>query len=106
MRFTLLTFTAPLLFFNHQAFAREDKIDPPLNSTSTIQSFSFQRKLSWTNQDFDVTQDGNNAHIMSVEAHLKDRWMKAHFALDLVLPSGERVGIKINVSVADHLNPA
>ncbi|KAA1122763.1 hypothetical protein PGTUg99_005608 [Puccinia graminis f. sp. tritici] len=95
MRFTFLTLTASLLLLNHQAFAGEDNIDPPLNSTSTIQSFSFQRKLSWTNQDFDVTQDGNNAHIMSVEAHLKDKWMKAHFALDLVLPSGERVGIKV-----------
>ncbi|EFP82103.2 uncharacterized protein PGTG_07500 [Puccinia graminis f. sp. tritici CRL 75-36-700-3] len=95
MRFTFLTLTASLLLLNHQAFAGEDNIDPPLNPTSTIQSFSFQRKLSWTNQDFDVTQDGNNAHIMSVEAHLKDKWMKAHFALDLVLPSGERVGIKV-----------
>ncbi|OAV89736.1 hypothetical protein PTTG_28579 [Puccinia triticina 1-1 BBBD Race 1] len=100
MRFTLFILTVTLLTSDHQVFAGDDDIDPPLNPTNKIQSFSFERQPSWTNQDFEVTQDDNHAHVMSIEAHLKDQVL-AHFALDLNLASGEQIKIKINRKVVN-----
>ncbi|KAH9444765.1 hypothetical protein MJO29_012897 [Puccinia striiformis f. sp. tritici] len=93
MRFTFLALSFFLLILSCQASSHY--IDPPTNSTNTIQSFSFKREFSLSNQDFEVTQDDNNAHILSVETHLKNK-LALRFALDLIKPDGERVGVKVN----------
>ncbi|KAI7940910.1 hypothetical protein MJO28_013195 [Puccinia striiformis f. sp. tritici] len=94
MRFTFLALSFFLLILSCQASSHY--IDPPTNSTNTIQSFSFKREFSLSNQDFEVTQDDNNAHILSVETHLKNK-LALRFALDLIKPDGERVGVKVNL---------
>jgi YbbR domain-containing protein len=94
MLITLFTLAVPLLASFYGVSAQY--IDPPTNPHSTIETFSFGQSMDRA-QSLNVT-DSKNTTVMTINTTLKNA-DAIHYAMDLtLLPSQERLQVKINVS--------
>ncbi|PLW19439.1 hypothetical protein PCASD_16570 [Puccinia coronata f. sp. avenae] len=89
-------FTLAVLLLPSLHGAVSQYIDPPTNPNSTIETFSFERLWSWSNQDFDVINNKNQTKVITIETKVKDQF-QSRFALYLtLLPSQEHLRVKVN----------
>ncbi|EFP78989.2 uncharacterized protein PGTG_04945 [Puccinia graminis f. sp. tritici CRL 75-36-700-3] len=91
--FGSLTILLSLLQLRVSAY--EVTLDPPINSNNTIQKFTLQRKLSWTNQDFVLYKQNSTAPIIKIENHMANQFT-GFFGLDLTFPDGRYLDVKAN----------
>jgi len=68
-------------------------LDKPTNSSNTIQEFTIKRKLSWTNQDFQIFAPNSTSPIMKVENHMANQF-SGFFGLDINFPDGRFLDVK------------
>jgi hypothetical protein len=97
-------FTLAVLLLPSLHGAVSQYIDPPTNPNSTIETFSFERLWSWSNQDFDVINNKNQTKVITIETKVKDQF-QSRFALYLtLLPSQEYLRVKVNVSLVNSVS--
>ncbi|KNZ64567.1 hypothetical protein VP01_1014g3 [Puccinia sorghi] len=94
MLFTSLTLAILLaLYIPSQTTAHD--IDPPSNKNATIDSFSFERQLSWSNRDFDLKRDADGSSVISITAELSDSFLN-RFKLELSPLNGRKLAVNVN----------
>ncbi|PLW19440.1 hypothetical protein PCANC_06459 [Puccinia coronata f. sp. avenae] len=93
----LLTFfTLAVTFLSSFYGVSTQHVDPSTNPNSTIESFSFFRKWSWSNKDFDLTANHNSTQVMKLRTSVATHWL-TRFGLTVTLvPSQEQFKVKIN----------
>jgi len=94
MQFKFGAFTVVVLsLLNYGKSASAFSLDKPTNSSNTIQEFTIQRTLSWTNQDFEVFARNSSFPIMKIESHMANQ-ASGIFRLDIYFPDGRSIDVK------------
>ncbi|KAA1104554.1 hypothetical protein PGT21_026792 [Puccinia graminis f. sp. tritici] len=94
-KFIFGSLTILLSLLERRASAYEVTLDSPINPNNTIQKFTLQRKLSWTNQDFVLYKQNSTAPIIKIENHMANQ-LTGFFGLDLTFPDGRYLDVKAN----------
>ncbi|POW19229.1 hypothetical protein PSHT_04891 [Puccinia striiformis] len=67
----------------------------PSGETGPTENFSFRRKLSWSNQDFELTRVSDNHPVLRAETHLSSQF-SGIFRLDILVPGQPKLEVKVH----------